>query len=423
MYKLSLHLWTPAFAGGPVPRTVDPFTPIRPPAVRGALRWWFRAAASAVLFPEDDSPASRERMLGLLRDAERELFGDTTMRSRVQVFPAHGGTVARMLPDRERWAGLNYLGYGLFEKAPSEAIITHRESLPPPAPALAKIDPIELRIGLRPVGPRDPITDAHRRLLGATTWLWLHFGGLGARTRRGWGSLGLNEDEHHLLSGMPALRADSIRSLVDGLPAGLDQATAIFRDDLGRIGISRSGGGTKPHPAIRSIEGIANVTVLPGEHPSPIAALDAAGRLFLGFRSTLARRRFGFAPLSDYHTVKASLQMNRPADRVERAAFGLPLPFYFRSLGGAKTRFVPDEKDADRLASPLLFRVHRIGSDAKARYVTAIVNLADRMDPMCGRRVLQKGPEGRVATTPDSTILTSFIDFAIKEASRSQGGQ
>jgi hypothetical protein len=362
-------------------------------------------------------------MLDALRIGERELFGSTKQRSRVVVLPAHGGTIARVLPDRKQWAGLRYLGYGLFEDTTPEAVITLAESLPPPAPKLPGLVAIDLRLGLRPLGPGDRITDAHRRLLGAAAWLWLRFGGIGARARRGWGSLGVESDRDGLLSSMPSFETDSAKSIIGSLLAGLDRATEIFRNDLPALGADLGPTGTKPHPAIRSIEGVETVTVLPGEHASPLEALDAAGRLFQGYRSSLERRRFRMAPLPDYFSVKTSLRDGTSARRVDRAAFGLPLPFYFRSLGGQKTQFVPDEEGADRLASPLLFRVHRVGGARQVRYVTSIVNLADRMDPMCGTGLRQTDPEGTVATRPDQGILKDFVAWAINQADRPRTGR
>lgn len=420
MFTLDLDLWTPAIVGGATPRMVDKESPIRAPSVRGVLRWWFRAGASSVLLVKNE-PRGREGMLDALRAAEREIFGDTTQRSRLVVLPPHGGDVVTLSVDQDKWAGLRYLGYGLFESTP-QAVVTRPESQ---LASTAVSRPISLRLDLRRVGPGDRISEAHERLLAATAWLWLHFGGIGARSRRGWGSLGLVKDHQNLFAGIPAVSVPGILDLIQPLLAGLDQATAIFREYLPQLnaGISTSGANPHPgmgtiHPDIRTIDGIEELTVIPGEHATPIQALDAAGRLFLGFRSTLARRRFGLPPLPDYHSVKASLQGRTVARKVERAAFGLPLPFYFRSLGGAKTRFVPvhgknDRDKQDRLASPLFFRVHRVGSGKQARYVTAIVNFADRAEPLGDRGLWQEpsqsSPGGRVVERPSGAILKEFL--------------
>ncbi|MGK3997471.1 RAMP superfamily CRISPR-associated protein [Sorangium sp. So ce1024] len=418
---LNLHFSTPSFVGGAEARSVDRATGLRPPSVRGALRAWFRMGAAAVLLvPGKNSESAERGMVELLHRAESELFGSTAVRSRVIVGPPAGGQVVRLRPDDRRWPGLRYLGYGLFEGTGSEALVTDAAAIaaamPQPAAVPRELGPVSLPISLRPRGSGDRVTNAHHRLLGATLWLWLHLGGLGARSRRGWGSLRLAQPSP-LLQGLPELRAGGAADIVNGLIQGLDRATEVFRDELPNLGIQVPPG-DRPHPGLRTIDGIENITVLPGDHPTPIEALEHAGRLFRDFRSTLQRRKLGMPPLPDYFDVKASLQAGRPARSVDRAAFGLPLPFYFRSLNGMKTRFVPQTDDGDRLSSPLLFRVHPVhGRGDRPRYAAVLVNLEDRAAALAGQKLKQDGMTGTVPT-PDGRLVRDFIQWALNEAKR-----
>ena len=124
-------------------------------------------------------------------------------------------------------------------------------------------------------------------------------------------------------------------------------------------------------------------------------------------------------PLADYFTVKTSLQSRRPPASVDRAAFGLPLPFYVRSLGGEKATFQPEHGDSDRLASPLLFRIHVLGRDPNRRYVAVLVNLAGARGahPLLGGQLVERKMR-RPFPAPDGQIIQQFISWARAEVER-----
>jgi CRISPR-associated protein Cmr1 len=404
-FTLHLELLTPAFVGSAEPRRLDPYMPLRPSSVRGMLRSWFRAAAAALMWPADTSRAANERMVKELRQVEEHLFGSTERASAVVVSPSSGGGLkADRVPDPAQWPGLRYLGYGLFEDPhrPPEALITGegRQNL-------------TLSIGLR-----RQLTGAEE-LLHATVWLWLVFGGIGARNRRGFGSLHLaDHDGFHAPS--ERLRAAAThQDLIQQLLAGLDWVMAVFREWLPRLTSYPLETGPGPHSEVRTLDGIGTLSVLPGDAPRGLDALDRAGRLFRDFRSTLQRRQLGLPPLPDYFAVKASLEGRHPPSSVDRAAFGLPLPFYFRSLQGAQTRFVPQR--GDRLSSPLCFRVHALeGGAGGRRHVVTLFNLAEANGalPLLGSKLVQQGT-GSVVEAPDGKLIQRFIDWAVEQAARS----
>lgn len=85
--SFDVEVLTPAFVGGHEPRKLDEYTPLRPHTVRGLLRWWFRAAAGALMWPADDSDSARRLVIAELRKAESALFGDTERVSNVVVLP------------------------------------------------------------------------------------------------------------------------------------------------------------------------------------------------------------------------------------------------------------------------------------------------------------------------------------------------
>lgn len=401
--SIELKLTTPAVAGGWTPTRIDPVTPLRPASIRGGLRWWFRAAASYHLRPSSADPKEQKAMLAALRKQESNLFGSTEFASAIVLIPGPTPEVGWLAADRHRQAGLRYLGYGLFEKGNPETLEPEK--------------PLSFRLRFR--DPRDQAKN--EEMLAATLWLWAHLGGLGARSRRGFGSMvltnlgGLPWDGPGLMTSPPA----DENALVRHLARGIGHALEVFGRHL-----PAPGANDDPHPAIRSLAGLRSLRALPTTWPTALLALDQAGQLFQQFRSTLARSARGQAPLPDYHEVKAALQGQPGAPRsVERAAFGLPLPFYFRSLNGAKgTVELAAEGDEnsgpDRLASPLIFRVFPV---ANGRFAVVLAHLAESRgsDLSLGRKLVlrdrQTGQALPVALRPSETIIRDFVAWAMQK--------
>lgn len=188
---LTLELVTPAFLGG-----VEQDAEWRGPSIRGQLRFWFRVLAGAE-FGGD---------LEQIRAAERRVFGTTDQASplAVRCGPApeastdgsefEGGWAAARLA--EAWKDsspetvqrltiwntkkgkeipsnpIHYLGYGPFD-----ATELKRSFLPPGVP-------LSLALTVR-----SEIAAADFQLFTRALGAWLQLGGIGCRSRRGFGSL------------------------------------------------------------------------------------------------------------------------------------------------------------------------------------------------------------------------------------------
>ncbi|MCL6581139.1 MAG: type III-B CRISPR module RAMP protein Cmr1 [Firmicutes bacterium] len=151
---------TPCFGGGPVPQKPDPLTPVRGTSVRGHLRFWWRATRGAEF-----------RDVATLRKRESEIWGSTGSRSpvvtRVVCVPQStfvGGGSQKDVP-RQYQPQYRYVAW------PFESVV--RESAPGPFS-------FELQLEY----PRDLDQDVL-----CAVWAWVNFGGVGARTRRGCGTL------------------------------------------------------------------------------------------------------------------------------------------------------------------------------------------------------------------------------------------
>lgn len=164
--RLHLQVRTPLFGGDD---TTGAGQPVRVPAVRGVLRAWLRAVAAGRGVTGRDE----------LWRTEQEVFGSTSTPSRialrVPVQPKDERIThpvwATTGPEREFDGAQYLLGQGLWRHGAGL-----RRPFVEPGTAVA----LDVRFS------GDPRIDARFML---ALWAWLTFGGLGARTRRGFGQL------------------------------------------------------------------------------------------------------------------------------------------------------------------------------------------------------------------------------------------
>src|ERR1022692_1467277 len=164
-YDLGLRAVTPAFLGrfdtdDPEPAAI----PFPVPSLRGVLAYWLRALAGAHV----------GNATGRLHDVESAVFGSATTEhgggpSPIQLRGARvrlTTLAADLAPD-----GVRYLmGPGLTAKEPPRCMVP---------------GPVELRI-------RNLGTPAHADMFLAALWALRAFGGVGARTRRGFETLAID---------------------------------------------------------------------------------------------------------------------------------------------------------------------------------------------------------------------------------------
>ena len=243
---------------------------------------------------------------------------------------------------------LGYLGYGpiAYDKS-SKANLTQFD-------ALAPDQVVKFRLAHRSTAS---LTDGLKAL-----WLLAALGGIGSRSRRGWGSLSLQSGLS--FSNLPHLAAcvdrDSYRK---ALHQGLEELAPLnarkVPSDLAWTALS-----TK-----------ARIVLSPNTFPSAAEAHEDLGRQFIAFRGYDRRGDTSGAPGPDYHNTKRLLQNLPPAPGTlpERAGFGLPYAQAYRSLKkqGAKkpptatfTPFWPlNGKEIEgRRASPLLCKIVRLAT-------------------------------------------------------------
>jgi hypothetical protein len=434
--------------GGARPREVDVHQPLRVPSIRGCLRHWFRFGVAAQLHVGDEDagtptggPRSRalplsDEAMRVLRKLEGELFGhvfddggEKPRASRLVIRPIADPPTVGAVSQPAQGSGLGYLGFGLFSRDLATTAV-----MP---------GPFTLRLRIERLRGEDDA--AYERLCGAvaaTVALWATLGGVGARTRRGWGSLelrglgtlpwaGASKNIAAPPLGTPAqsrkqrlgwmmdtldLASLLLRRYVDGHPAYQGSRTAAA---LAEARAADKEAPRRPHTQLRTLAGVDSVRFIAGDWPTASAALEAAGRRFMGYRSTLVRSQGGGTPHADYFEVKDSLNPPYPTPRfVGRAAFGLPLPFFFRSLGNAKAVVnLAETKLGDRMGSPLLFRPVQVG---ERQWRVALIYLMEAVAPgaprhLTGGHPLRVGRSRDTTPAPDDLLIREFLDLAVRE--------
>jgi CRISPR type III-B/RAMP module RAMP protein Cmr1 len=163
--KLELEVLTPAFISGADQNQLE----LRSASVRGLLRWWWRAAVGH----QYDNPAK-------LAEPEARLFGSAThkLKSPLRVTVRCNG-LPQWATNRERLTAeqvgiLRYIGYGAFFR-PGES----------PRPALAPGSKFTVTLAW----PHGVLTNEQQDDLVHAACAWVTLGGIGSRSRKGFGQL------------------------------------------------------------------------------------------------------------------------------------------------------------------------------------------------------------------------------------------
>lgn len=163
MYTFHLRTVTEVFSGGADIQNAE----LRPSAFRGPLRFWFRAMMGSIVGND----------LVRLKHLEALVFGATDISSpfilRLADLPAP--TLADTLPPTPPSVGKSYLGFSMYSRS-NEQIRLARGCIPAGQ---------NFTLSLRFKRPDQKLQDV---VLGSL-WLLTNFGGIGARSRRGFGTL------------------------------------------------------------------------------------------------------------------------------------------------------------------------------------------------------------------------------------------
>ncbi|OBZ15725.1 type III-B CRISPR module RAMP protein Cmr1 [Bacillus sp. FJAT-27264] len=148
---------TPIFGGGIFPGKVNAAEPVRSSSVRGHLRFWWRATRGATSANAQD-----------LKKREAEIFGDTSRPSKIKLW-------VESYKDKPKRTS---------DKLPSYALFPFNNETKKTSVEDGYMRKFKLHIQLDVGESGLLVSDIEPAL-----WAWINFGGIGARTRRGCGSL------------------------------------------------------------------------------------------------------------------------------------------------------------------------------------------------------------------------------------------
>lgn len=325
---------TPLFGGGVTPGKADPVTTVRATEVRGHLRFWWRAINGGAFATIDE-----------LKQHENAIWGSTEAPSAIHIGLLRNQTK----PGDSEAAYRVELVKGKPKPVASERVASYAAfPLQPDKDEQKKLgwesEAVRLNVSfvLTLAYPKALTTHVQHAL-----WAWETFGGIGARTRRGFGALQYLDNrtpylaqptdiKHHIQNTLE--QWSSPRSLLTDVPLLTPQLrfkiTSVFDD------------------AVTAWKDL-------------VSALNE-------FRQDRYGKKYGLSKWPEaneirrYHKLPTKLPEGEPNTRLvrkfPRAVFGLPIVFHMphdRIAGDIILQGIPDEgrnRKYDRLASPLILR-------------------------------------------------------------------
>ncbi len=322
MNKLSVNmkLASPAFVGGADQSKAE----LRVASLRGLLRFWWRAIQPPMTLTE-------------LREKESKLFGSTdTGQSRFLARITEDKT--RPLPTGTRVDnGVGYLGYGIAEYKTRQGVQTVRDALDAGGDFTLQF---LFKKGCE--ASKDELLDA--------LWCLTHLGGIGSRSRRGFGS---------------AMVASVEGADFPDLPRSPEELKERIEEKFHNLRV-----GDREHlPDYTALSRHTAVVVWPLRATSWQQALNSVGQELSTFRSSQAEHP-NF--LDDRDLISAYAFGGAAPDRSpERAAFGLPHNYFFKQTR-TQVNVAGAEHDRHRRASPLFIHLHELGGGGLAAVLSLI---------------------------------------------------
>ncbi|NLP09434.1 type III-B CRISPR module RAMP protein Cmr1 [bacterium] len=216
---VNVKLVTPAICGGAKPRELDESHVLRPPEIRGMLRFWTRALANGA---------------GLdMRQCEAELFGSTNYGQKLGILPVIMSNLKNELelfPHKTRDYVDNHrteqMIQRLLQRYDNDSDRVSKDLRSKTEMILAGDHIISLRFRL------DNLEKQWKDKFIAVLWTWLHLGAIGRRSRRGYGSLVWEPNKNDLLSEKFNFNSDlnllDESSLLEYLKSGLAIVESIW---------------------------------------------------------------------------------------------------------------------------------------------------------------------------------------------------
>lgn len=188
--KRSYELITPLFGGGVEPNTPDPVTTIRATEIRGHLRFWWRATRGGQFATIEELKAKEDEIWGAAAkfDKEGKIIAGPSVNLKVEMkdikkleyIPTY-----QICTDKNNEFVANYVAkeyapeYFCFSLKPSKETI---QNMGCDTPIHNLVGNVKFKLELT-------LKNEFFEDVNAALWAWETFGGVGARTRRGFGAV------------------------------------------------------------------------------------------------------------------------------------------------------------------------------------------------------------------------------------------
>lgn len=352
---------------------------LRPPTVRGCMRFWFRALAGGLL----------GESLADVWQAETAVYGSTQRTSTFGVLlDGQPQIVQSVAGVADNLPGIAYMYWSLFQQKRSAIAVGERFRL-------------QLRsrpFNLAPVQVKGQTLTAELgfELAAASLWLLFRLGGVGGRTRRTAGGMRASAEPEGWPTSLPPLvsQATTPAELAVELGRGIHQVRRLVpwpeqpMNDIASYDLL--------HPRV------CQLYLTDKTFPTWWEAVNWSGEVFRAFRIAHKLDASGIAAL----LLKGKFLLKN----IQRAVLGLPLVFYFKSIVADLVSKGMDQRDARR----------------KATATVAPARGQARSSPLFFRIVQLAGPEPaycvltgvfRSRLLPDDELTIKPSDFAIRPVS------
>lgn len=307
---------------------------LRAPSFKGVLRFWWRALAWSRLGGDlRNIQREEERVFGGPRTGQSGLVLKVAVDESRRLRVAKEGQVLEATERRVVGEGARYLGYGLMEAFPSRKKNTKAGQLL----RACYLAPFSFKVRLR---CRDKLTKADVDELARALRTVGLFGGLGARTRRGYGSLVLQR-----------LWIDQKQEWV--APKTLEELKSRLRESIPTTGPGKL-------PPYTAVSRCTRIVIAACDAKTGLDALDLVGREMVRFRSwghkgTILGSESSLKQFVGDHDLM-KLPPSQRDRHPERIVFGLP-----HNYSRAEDQKVEPADRFDRRASPLFIHIHECG--------------------------------------------------------------
>ncbi len=381
---VKLKVVTPLFLGGAEP---DKKAELRAPSIKGALRYWYRAI---------DPDYQRH---------EARIFGGTGKEEGQARFLLRVVNIKEpKKKDKDdgkahdaRWHGtqIAYLGYGPINRAKTGKRFKTKDGKEREEQKSMTLRPyicsgteFSLSFCFKPQTSPEDIARVKKAL-----WALVMLGGLGARCRKGFGSLVAIESIAGM-AGLPTMQ-----------PKDKKELAASFTEFLNKL--SRPPG----LPEYTSWSDEARCVVA-GEGASGEEALKWVGSQMHACRSWRSDEKQRWVT-DDHHLMRNFIGNGmKPQKPPLRAAFGLPHNYFFTSLGDKKGGV--DYMDGDksgRRASPLIIHIHEFDTDSGNNKACVVATyLPARLIPKDEKVRISGHGQVDLPIPDDFTAVTDFIE-------------